>query len=385
MKKLILIFISFFIIFNVSAKTAKVYLFYGDGCPHCSQFEKFANKNKDKYNFEIISYETWYNDENSALLDKLYEKFNDNKAGVPYIVIGNQRIIGWNTANEEKFISMIKKNRQNDICDIVEDVLNGTNKCTLGLDIDGKVKIPFIGYVEPEEASLGLIAMIIGLVDGFNPCAMWVLLFLLSVLINMKDRKRMWVIGFTFLFTSGLVYFLIMGSWVTVVSKMSDIILLRNIIAIIAVIGGIYNLYNFFKVSPTGCNVTDNKKRKKIMDRIKEFCLEKNFLLAIIGTIGLAVSINVVELACSAGLPIVFSEILSVNNLSGFEHFIYLLIYIIFFMLDDIIIFILAMTTMKLTGISNKYSKYSHLVGGLIMIVVGILLLFKPEWIMLSF
>lgn len=385
MKKLILFVFSFFVLINVSAKTAKVYLFYGDGCPHCAEFEKFVSKNKDKYNFEVISYETWYSKENSELLSKLYERFNDKKAGVPYIVIGNQRLVGWSSTIEEQFISLVKKNRQNDYCSIVEDVINGTENCEVGTDITGKVKVPFIGYVEPEEASLGLIAMIIGLVDGFNPCAMWVLLFLLSVLINMKDRKRMWAIGFAFLFTSAAVYFLIMGSWISVVSKMSDIIVLRNIIAVIAVIGGLYNLYSYFKPSPTGCNVTDNGKRKKIMDRVKVFCSEKNFLLALVGSIGLAISVNVVELACSAGLPIVFTEILSVNNLSGFEHIIYLLIYVLFFMLDDIVIFIIAMTTMKLTGISNKYGKYSHLVGGLIMVLVGILLLFKPEWIMLSF
>ena len=385
MKKLILFIFSFFVLNNVSAKTAKVYLFYGNGCPHCAQFEEFAQKNKDKYNFEVISYETWYNEDNSALLNKVYERFNDKKGGVPYIVVGNQRIIGWSDSAEEQFISLVKKNRQSDYCSIVEDILNGTDNCTPGEDILGKVKVPIIGYVEPEEASLGLVAMIIGLVDGFNPCAMWVLLFLLSVLINMKDRKRMWIIGFTFLFTSAFVYFLIMGSWISVVSKMSDIIVLRNIIAVIAVIGGLYNLYGFIKPAPTGCNVTDNNKRKKIMDRVKEFCSEKNFFLAIIGSIGLAISVNVVELACSAGLPIVFSEILSVNNLSGFEHVIYLLIYILFFMLDDIVIFIIAMTTMKLTGISNKYGKYSHLIGGIIMVLVGILLLFKPEWIMLNF
>ncbi len=385
MKKLILFVISFFVLINVSAKTAKVYLFYGDGCPHCAKFEEFAKANKEKYNFEVISYETWYSKENSELLNKIYERFNDKKAGVPYIVVGNQRLIGWNDTVEEQFIALVKKNRQKDYCDIVLDVTNGTNECMLGDDIIGKVKVPIIGYVEPEEASLGLVAMIIGLVDGFNPCAMWVLLFLLSVLINMKDRKRMWIIGFTFLFTSAAVYFLIMGSWISVVSKMSDIIVLRNIIAVIAVIGGLYNLYNYFKPAPTGCNVTDNSKRKKIMDRVKEFCSEKNFFLAIIGSIGLAISVNVVELACSAGLPIVFSEILSVNNLSSFEHIIYLLIYILFFMLDDIVIFVIAMTTMKLTGISNKYGKYSHLVGGIIMVLVGILLLFKPEWIMLNF
>ena len=385
MKKYLILLLSFFMFINVSARTADVYLFYGRECPHCAAFEKFAEENKDKYNFNVISYETWYDEENSELLNKVIERFGDTKAGVPYIVIGNQRIIGWNDSKIDMFLSIVKKNRQKEYCSIVLDVINGTNECEVGTSLDGKVEIPIIGYVEPEEASLGLIAVIIGLVDGFNPCAMWVLLFLLSILINMKDRKRMWVIGFSFLITSALVYLLIMGSWITVVSKMSDIIILRNIIALIALVGGIYNLYNFFKPSPTGCNVTGDTKRKKIMDRIKEFCFQKNFFLALLGSICLAVSVNIVELACSAGLPIVFTEILSLNNLSGFEHFIYLLIYVFFFMLDDFVIFIIAMFTMKLTGISNKYSKYSHLIGGIIMVIVGILLIFKPEWIMFNF
>lgn len=73
------------------------------------------------------------------------------------------------------------------------------------------------------------------------------------------------------------------------------------------------------------------------------------------------------------------------NNLSQLQHFLYVLLYILFFLLDDIIIFIIAMVTFKVTGISTKYSKFSHLVGGIIMILIGILLVVKPEWLMFNF
>ena len=99
----------------------------------------------------------------------------------------------------------------------------------------------------------------------------------------------------------------------------------------------------------------------------------------------LAISLNIVELACSAGLPTIFIEILSLNNLSNFEYALYMTLYILMFMIDDIVIFIIAMTTLKITGISNKYTKYSHLVGGIIMIIIAILMAFKTDWLMFNF
>ena len=100
---------------------------------------------------------------------------------------------------------------------------------------------------------------------------------------------------------------------------------------------------------------------------------------------GLAISINLVELACSAGLPLVFSELMAINNTTETMKIMYTLIYIFFFLIDDLIVFSIAMITMKLTGISTKYNKYSHLIGGLIMLVIGVLLILKPGWLMFNF
>ena len=195
----------------------------------------------------------------------------------------------------------------------------------------------------------------------------------------------MWAIGLSFLVTSALVYFLILISWLNIVAKISTIIWIRNIIAIVALGGGIYNIYRFFKSKDSGCDVVDEKKRKTIFSRIKKFCKEKNIILAVGGACLLAISVNVVELACSAGLPLVFGQLLALNNVSGIQGIYYTLIYVLFFMIDDIVIFAIAMFTTKIAAISTKYNKYSHLIGGLIMVIIGLLLLFKPGILMFNF
>ena len=248
-----------------------------------------------------------------------------------------------------------------------------SNKTSLSVKANGK------------NVSLTTSAIVIGLVDGFNPCAMWILLFLISVLIGMKDRKKMWILGLTFLLTSALVYMLIMLSWINIAVKITTIVWIRNIIALVAIIGGLLNLRSFIKSNDSGCDVVDKNKRKTIFNKIKKFTHEKSFFLSLVGVMGLAISVNLVELACSAGLPIVFSELLALNNVSNFMKFMYTLIYIFFFLIDDLIVFFIAMFTMKVSGISTKYNKYSHVLGGIIMLVVGILLIFKPEWLMFNF
>ena len=214
---------------------------------------------------------------------------------------------------------------------------------------------------------------------------MWVLLFLISMLIGMKNKKRMWIIGLTFLGSSALVYMLIMLSWLNIVVSISTTIWVRNLIALIAIGGGIVNLVNFFKQKDSGCSVVDAKKRKSVFARIKKFTSEKSLLLALIGAVALAFSVNIIELACSAGLPMIYTQLLAINNVTGFSSFLYVLLYIVFFLMDDLVVFFIAMKTMEVTGFSTKYSKYSHLVGGILMVAIGVLLIVKPEWLMFQF
>ena len=385
--------------FHVFAKNNEVtlYLFHGDGCPHCQDEMEYLKTIEKKYDYlKIEKYEVWYDEENSELLKKVQDVYEISSKGVPTNIIGNTVITGFSLSTGSKLERAIEYYHDNDYENIMPKIIDGSydggkpvdtfDDKEKKLDDDLTVDVPIFNKVNLKNVSLISAAFIIGLIDGFNPCAMWVLLFLISVLMGMKNRKRMWILGLTFLITSALVYMFIMLSWINIAVKMTSIIWLRNIIAIIALIGGIVNLKSFIKErKESGCQVVDDKKRKKIFSKIKKFTSEKNFIIALFGVVGLAISVNVVELACSAGLPIVFSELLVLNKTSETMKFVYTLIYIFFFLIDDLVVFFIAMITMKITGISTKYNKFSHLLGGFIMIIIGVLLLFKPGWLMFNF
>ena len=374
-----------------------LYLFHGDGCPHCAEEIEFLNGIEKNYkNLEIVKYEVWYNEENSEFLTKVKSSFGVNNSYVPTTVIGNTIITGYGSTTGSKIERTIKYYSENEYIDQVERIKTDTfveeelvdnfNKEEEKTDEEMTMDIPLIGKVNLKRVSLVTAAVVIGLVDGFNPCAMWILLFLISVLIGMKNKKRMWALGLTFLVTSALVYMLIMLSWISIAVKITTVIWVRNIIAVIALVGAFINIRSYIKSRKNGgCEVVDDKKRKNIFKKIRKFTSEKSFILAMLGVIGLAVSVNLVELACSAGLPLVFTELLALNNVSDSMKLFYTFIYIAFFLLDDLIVFFIAMFTMKITGISTKYNKYSHLIGGIIMLLIGILLVFKPEWLMFQF
>lgn len=197
----------------------------------------------------------------------------------------------------------------------------------------------------------------------------------------------MWILGLTFIITSGLVYLAFMLSWFNLASLVPKLQLLRFIVAVVALGAGIFNLNNYIKSlsKDDGCEVVDDKKRKKIINRIIKITSNKKFILAFLGIILLAATVNLIELMCSIGIPLIYTQILSMNNLSTFKYMIYMMIYIVFFLLDDILIFAISMKTLKVTGISTKYTKYSHLIGGIIMLIIGILMILKPEWLMFNF
>ena len=253
--------------------------------------------------------------------------------------------------------------------------------------IEQKYEVPILGNINAKEVSLPILAIVLGLVDGFNPCAMWILVFLISMLFSMKDRKKMWILGSTFIFTSGLVYLLFMISWLNLAVFLTSVKLIRLIIAIFSIIFGMYNIYRYIDSlgKEDGCDVTDKEDRKKIMKKIKKITSNQKFILSIIGIMALAASVNILELLCSLGLPVIFTNVLAINHLSKIEYSIYIFIYLLFFLIDDIIVFVIAMMSMKIKGLSNKYTKYSHLIGGIIMLLLGILMALKPEWLMFNF
>jgi len=392
-----------FAINAISADTEKnlvnIYLFHSSTCPHCKEEIKYLDNIIDEYsNIKIYMYEI-NDEENVKLLDEVAALYDTSVNGTPFTIIGDKYFKGFSYENyADRFSAAIEYYSDNGYKDRVGEYIGNIELPSYQIkdnekDIDRYIeektnrKIKIFGKeVSLKNMTLPVISILIGLVDGFNPCAMWVLLFLISMLIGMNDRKRMFIIGITFLLTSALVYLFFMLAWLNAATLLLAIKWVRLVIGLIALAGAFINLSSYIKHrKDNGCDVIDDKKRNKIFDKIKKFTGEKKLLLALLGAMALAISVNIVELACSAGLPVMFIEILSMNHPTVIEKIIYIGLYMLAFLLDDLIVFIIAMSTMELTGFSTKYGKLSKLIGGLLLLGIGILLIFKPEWLMFNF
>lgn len=384
-----------------AAEVINIHLFYGNGCPHCAHEKEFLEEYlKDRDDVKLYKYEVWYDSDNQKLLSEVQEKLNNKQSGVPYTVIGDKVIIGYSEGVTDVNIKKYIDNYKNDISsyrDYVGEITgiskapssnnNKDNNKKVKEKEDSKIDVPVLGSVDAKTVSLPILSVVLGFVDGFNPCAMWILIFLITMLFSMKDKKKMWILGLTFILTSGIVYLLFMLTWLNLATFISKISFIRLAIAFVAVIVGVINLVKFsnsLTKKEDGCDVVDKKERKKIMQQITNITKEKKFILAIIGIIALAASVNIIELMCSIGIPLLFTQILAMNDLSTIEYGIYMLIYIFFFLIDDIVIFGISMFTLNVTGISTKYTKYSHLLGGIIMLIIGLLLIIKPELLMFN-
>ena len=368
---------------NVGVKikddVVNIYLFYGSTCPHCADEKDVLKLLEEKYKnrIKVYKYEVWENKKNHNIMMEVKEELGvtTSLTSVPFTVIGTKYYTGYSEFVGKDIERQIRINLGLSKIDDEDTVIE-----------QNKVKVPFMEEANASEIAVGTAAVILGFVDGFNPCAMWILLFIINMLFGMKDKKKMFLLGYTFLFTSALFYFLSMLG-INIVLGFISTNEIRGLIGIVAIIAGIYNLYVYYRdrKKEDGCQVVDEKKRKNIMSKLKKIKNARNIFFAFGGIIALAISVNMVELACSAGFPTIFNEILVANNVTGIARILYLLLYVFFYMIDDMIVFTISISTLTIAGVTTKYNKLVKIIGGVLMIVMGLLLIFKPDWIMLNF
>ncbi len=388
-----------------------LYFFYSKGCPHCRAMEPFIDKLEKKYAELVVKKYEVSSKEGGKLIQELGQKLNADISGVPFTILGDQYFIGWTdeeTSGKELETLVVKniqeykeglgvitnESNQIKIETIAIDTQSLNNDSSSKEEINGlkdakakigeKIKKSFFKNVNLNNLPLPLLTILVASIDGFNPCAMWVLVFLISILIGMKNKIRMWVLGSAFIFSSAVFYFLILVSWFQFFNFFKYLEFLRILIAEVALIGGGYYLSEYFYNKESSCKVTNGEKKQKIFAKLKKLTYEKNFFLSLVGVILLAFSVNFVELVCSAGLPAVYTKVLSLSNLAVYQYYLYILLYVMIFLLDDLVIFFTAMFTLKTTGLTGKYSRISHLVGGIVMMIIGLVLIFKPELLMLG-
>ena len=239
---------------------------------------------------------------------------------------------------------------------------------------DSVQNIPLLGEVDIEGMPLILSTILIAGADGFNPCSIWVLLFLLGMIIHTGSRKKIAFIGGTFLIVTSLIY----GVFIAGIHQFQTLIYETNleiIIFIIAMVFGLVNVKDYFWYKKGVSFTVPDKYKPKFAKDIRELMKAGSYLALFIGTVIIASGVALVELPCTAGLPAVWTGILASLGITGLEFFIYLLVYLLVYLLIEIIILIIVLISLKSFRIDEFKGRVLKLFGGLLIIALAFILL----------
>jgi glutaredoxin len=343
---------------GASEQPVDIEVFTRPGCPHCAEAEHFlAALARERPELRIVSRDVVAD---RAALDRLRALATTRGRtglGVPAFVVGGELLIGFtgpDTTGRE-----------------IRRLLGQA----IPSDDDDGVAVPLLGRVTTRELGLPLFTVVLGLLDGFNPCAMWVLLFVLSLLVNLRDRAKMLAIGGTFVAVSGVVYFAFMAAWLNVFLVLGHSRLIESLLGAVALGIGALNLKDVVAFGRGPSLSIPEAAKPGIYARVRRIVYAERMAPALAGAVVLAAAVNLVELLCTAGLPALYTHVLARRALPVWQHYAYLALYIAFYMLDDAIVLAMAVVTLERYKLGERGGRWLKLLSGVVMVMLGILLL----------
>jgi thiol-disulfide isomerase/thioredoxin len=387
----ILILFSLFLLPNIiyaqTENDVDLHLFFSPTCGHCAQEKIFLSELGDDYaKVNIFRYDIGDPDTSDKLLG-FYNQFNISQSSlglVPVTFITNnnqpaQYYIGFN----DNIGEAIKNKLDLYLAGFIEKIDE-----PIGQEAGRGFKVPFIGEITPESFSPLILSIIVGILDGFNACAMVALGMLLTILISTGVRKKVFIIGITFILVSGAIYFLFISAWLNLFMFLGYYKWITMVVAVLAILFSLTLLKEY--ISGVVCKICDvplngneswfTKIQRRLFSKLANLLTKNASTIAIVISVAvIAVGINMVELFCSIGFPMAYTKILTSYGLSTWQYYGNLLVYILFYMIDDLLIFAIAISTLKVTRVSDKYLKATKLISAVVLLFLGLVLLFKPE------
>lgn len=368
------------------AKEIEVDFFYSPACSHCAQQWKFLKELKEKYPEIKIKRLSIYQKDNVELLKEVYKEYNipsEYYGMVPLTLIDTKYFVGFNKE--------IGENIENCILELMGESCLAECECekhrepsegefTL-VSLEGKIKLPLIGEINIKKYSLPVLAVILGGLDGFNVCSLGALVLILGLVLAPKSRKKVLVFGGIFILTTAIVYGLLIVLWYQIFSLLVPYLrLMQILIGLLGIGGGTYFLREFIKFKKQGptCEIGTGKQMiSRFSSKFQKQLQESRNILLLLGIVLLfAAVITIVEFPCSAAVPVVFAGILSQAHLAGFFYLLYISLFLLFYMLDEIIVFLLAFLTMKVWLASGRTLTWITLAEAVILFGLGFYYLF---------
>jgi thiol-disulfide isomerase/thioredoxin len=358
-------------------KPLVITLFWGEGCPHCEREKAFLKELKKKNpDLMVRDYEVWKNKDNSALFKKVLSASGVRQAGVPTTVVGTAVFMGFNDQVRRGIGDAIARCLRDGCPDGVASL--SEQRLSQDAQQEEPMTVPLLGSIDPAKVSLPVFTVVIGSLDSFNPCAFFVLLFLLSMLIHVRSRSRMFFIGGIFVLFSGLIYFLFMAAWLNIfmiVGQITAITIAGGVVALL--IGGI-NVKDFFLFKQGVSLVIPESAKPKLFDRMRGLLKAPTLPAMIAGTVVLAISANAYELLCTAGFPMVYTRVLTLHKLTTSQYYQYLVLYNIVYVLPLALIVAVITITLGARKLTEWQGRQLKLVSGLMMLSLGLVLIVNP-------
>jgi len=345
---------------NQARATLVVYV--RDGCPHCADAKIFLEQlARERPQLRIVFRAV---DQDPAARDELMSLSRAAGVwppGVPTFAVEGRVLVGFGEARESgpAVLALIDQ----------------------GSVAPGKVETRLFGTLSASQMGLPLFTLALGLLDGFNPCAMWVLLFLLSLLVRLQDRRRMALVAGTFVLVSGAVYFAFMAAWLNVFLAVGLSTQERWALAGVALLVGAVNVKDFMAFGKGISFSIPESAKPGIYARVRAVLNAEALPGSLLAVAVLAVMVNFVELLCTAGLPAIYTAVLTQQGLSPAAHYAYLGLYILGYIADDTLMVTVAVVALGNRKLTEHTGRWLKLLSGLVMLALGVVLLLRPDWL----
>ncbi len=343
-------------------------VFVRAGCPHCEAAKIFMDElRRERPSLQIVVHDIAENPAGRQRLQALAADRGMTGVGVPAFLIGTELLVGFLTADTTGAEIRARLDRR----------LQGIAPYRT---VEG-IETRWFGELRVGNLGLPLFTIVIGLLDGFNPCAMWVLLFLLSLLVNLQDRRKMALIAGTFVLVSGLIYFAFMAAWLNMFLLIGLSRAIQLTLGGIALFVGTVNVKDFFAWK-RGLSLSIPESAKPgIHARVRRILQAENLAGAMASIVVLAALVNVIELLCTAGFPALYTQILTLQHLPTWTYYAYLSVYNLAYIFDDSLMVTIALVTLSRRRLQERAGRWLKLTSGLVMAGLGALLLLQPNWL----
>ena len=346
-------------------KTVELVLFWGDGCPHCEAERDWLEQAQEEYpHLEVTQHEVWYDEANRELLMETADRMGFEVSGVPTTIIGDAHWVGFSDSVQAQMEAVIAEG-------------GGAGDPAPGAA--STLDVPLVGEVSLEDRSLVLSTLLIGFVDGVNPCSLWVISVLLAIVVRTGSRRRVLAIGSVFLLVTAGMYAVYMAGIYSAMSVVGHLGAIQVVIAVVAGIFGVVSVKDYFAFKQGLSFTIRDSSKPGIYRRMREAAGQHDLLPALAATVTLAVGVSLLETPCTAGFPVLWTGLLAANGVQAAEAAMLFVLYMLPFLVDELIVFGVAVVTLRATKMQERHGQLLKLVAGTTMLALAGTVLIRPE------